>query len=42
MAEYQQDRTVDQLEEMVCAENNRSFADGSTFGPIPEEATPPF
>ena len=42
MAEYQQDRKVDQLDEVVCAENNRSFADGSTFGTIPEEKTPPF
>jgi hypothetical protein len=42
MAEYQQDRKVDQLEEVVCAENNRSFADGSTFGVIPQEKTPPF
>ena len=41
-AEYRQNRGVDQLEEMVCAENNRSFADGSTFGTIPEENTPPF
>ena len=42
MAEYRQERGVDQLEEVVCAENNRSFADGSTFGTIPEEKTPPF
>jgi hypothetical protein len=40
--EYQQDRKVDQIEEVVCAENNRSFADGSTFGVIPEDQTPPF
>jgi hypothetical protein len=42
MAEYRQDRSVTQLEEMVCAENNRSFADGSTFGPIPQETAPSF
>ena len=42
LAEYQQARTVDRLDENVCAENNRSFAEGSTFGTIPEERTPPF
>ena len=42
MAEYQQDKTVERLDEMVCAENNRDFADGSTFGPIPQEDTPQF
>jgi len=42
MAEYRQDKTVGQLEEMACAENNRSFAEGSTFGTIPEEGKPPF
>jgi len=41
-AEYRQDRSVNQLEEMVCAENNRSFADGSIFGTIPEERGPSF
>ena len=30
------------LEEFVCAENNRTFAEGSTFGTIPEEKVPPF
>jgi hypothetical protein len=35
-------REVSQLREVVCAENNRDFADGSTFGTIPQEATPPF
>ena len=30
------------LEEFVCAENNRTFAEGSTFGTIPEEKEPPF
>jgi hypothetical protein len=28
--------------EVVCAENNRSFAEGSTFGSMPEEKTPNF
>ena len=42
MAEYRQDKTVTGFDEMVCAENNRSFADGSTFGTLPEEKTPPF
>jgi hypothetical protein len=41
-AEYRQDKSVSALEEMVCAENNRDFADGSTFGTIPREDTPPF
>jgi len=41
-AEYRQNLGVTQLNEVVCAENNRSFADGSTFGTIPEEATSPF
>jgi hypothetical protein len=41
-AEYRQNLEVTQLREFVCAENNRGFADGSTFGTIPQEATPPF
>ena len=41
-AEYRQNPAVTELKEVVCAENNRSFAEGSTFGAIPEEATPPF
>jgi hypothetical protein len=41
-AEYRQNREVTQLREVVCAENNRDFADGSNFGTIPQEATPPF
>jgi hypothetical protein len=41
-AEYRQNLDVTQLREVVCAENNRGFADGSTFGTIPQEATPPF
>jgi hypothetical protein len=35
-------RDRERLEEFVCAENNRTFAEGSTFGTIPEEETPPF
>jgi hypothetical protein len=42
MAEYRQDKSVDQLDEFVCAENNRSFAQGSTFGTIPVEGKPSF
>jgi len=41
-AEYREDRGIDHLNEMVCPENNRDFANGSTFGTIPEEKTPPF
>ncbi len=41
-AEYRQNLGVTQLKEVVCAENNRSFVDGSTFGTIPEEARSPF
>jgi len=41
-AEYRQNAGVDRLQEMVCAENNRNFDDGSTFGTIPTERTPPF
>jgi hypothetical protein len=35
-------RGRDKLDEFVCAENNRAFAEGSTFGMIPEETRPPF
>jgi hypothetical protein len=42
MAEYQQDRSVTEFEEMACAENNRDFADGKTFGTIPVEMHPAF
>jgi len=42
MAEYRQDKTVNSFDEMVCAENDRSFAEGSTFGTIPEEKIPQF
>ncbi len=35
-------RDREKLDEFVCAENNRTFADGSTFGTIPEENVPPF
>jgi hypothetical protein len=37
VAEYQQDKSVTEFEEMACAENNRDFADGKTFGTIPVE-----
>jgi hypothetical protein len=40
--EYRQDRSVTTFDENVCAENNRTFAQGATFGTIPEERTPPF
>jgi hypothetical protein len=42
MAEYRQDKTIAGFDEIVCAENNRSFAEGSTFGTIPVEAKPQF
>ena len=41
-AEYQLDKGVQQLEELVCAENNRDFASGSTFGTLPQENRPGF
>jgi hypothetical protein len=41
-AEYRQNLGVTELKEVVCAENNRGFAEGSTFGTLPQEATPPF
>jgi len=34
-AEYTQDKATTQMDEIVCAENNRDFSDGSTFGTIP-------
>ena len=40
--EYRQDRSVTDTDENVCAENNRTFAQGATFGTIPEERIPPF
>jgi hypothetical protein len=40
-AEYRQMRQPS-FDEMICAENNRSFANGSTFGPIPVETKPAF
>jgi hypothetical protein len=40
--EFRQDRSVTDTDEVVCAENNRTFAEGATFGRIPEERTPPF
>jgi hypothetical protein len=41
-AEYQLDRDVQQFDELVCAENDRDFADGSTFGTLPQENKPGF
>jgi hypothetical protein len=41
-AEYRQNTGLTELREVACAENNRSFTDGSTFGTIPVEETPPF
>ena len=40
--EFRQDRSVTEFDEVVCAENNRTFGQGSTFGTIPQEGTPPF
>jgi hypothetical protein len=40
--EYRQDKSVTEVDEVVCAENNRTFATGATFGTIPREETPPF
>jgi hypothetical protein len=40
--EFRQDRSVTGTGEVICAENNRTFAEGATFGAIPEERTPPF
>ena len=39
-AEYRQDRNAN-FDENICAENNRTFAAGSTFGEIPIETKPP-
>jgi hypothetical protein len=41
-AELRQDRGTAGIEEIICAENNRDFAEGSTFGTIPVEQKPPF
>jgi hypothetical protein len=41
-AELRQDRGAAQISEMICAENNRDFAAGSTFGTIPVETKPVF
>ena len=40
--EFRQDKSVTEVDEVVCAENNRTFGQGSTFGTIPQEGTPPF
>jgi len=39
MAEYRENKGLDSFDEFVCAENDRSFAQGSTFGTIPEART---
>jgi hypothetical protein len=40
--EFRQDKSVTAFDEVVCAENNRTFSEGATFGAIPEERTPAF
>jgi hypothetical protein len=40
--EFRQDKSVTEIDEVVCAENNRTFGQGTTFGTIPQEGTPPF
>jgi hypothetical protein len=35
-AEYTQDKATTEMDEIVCAENNRDFPEGSTFGTIPQ------
>jgi hypothetical protein len=42
VAEYIEDRETTGMEEIVCAENNRDFPDGSTFGTIPAAERPDF
>ena len=39
---YYRPNRVKELMEVVCAENNRDFHEGSTFGTMPEEKTPSF
>ena len=41
-AEYTQDRATTEMDEIVCAENNRDFPEGSTFGTIPQARRPDF
>jgi hypothetical protein len=41
-AEYTQDKATTQMDEIVCAENNRDFPEDSTFGTIPKADTPDF
>ncbi len=41
-AEYTQDKATTAMDEIVCAENNRDFQEGSSFGPIPEAEVPDF
>jgi len=42
MAEYAADKNTNAIEEIACAENNRDFPQGSTFGDIPIAARPDF
>ncbi len=42
IAEYTQDRATTGMDEVVCAENNRDFPEGSSFGTIPRAARPDF
>ncbi len=39
---YYRPNRLPELMEVVCAENNRDFHEGSTFGTLPEEKTPAF
>ena len=41
-AEYVLDKNTTAIEEMACAENDRDFMDGSTFGEIPQAARADF
>lgn len=41
-AEYTQDKATTEMDEIVCAENNRDFPEGSTFGTIPAATTADF
>ena len=42
MAEYAADKNTKVIEEIACAENNRDFPQGSTFGDIPISTHPDF
>jgi hypothetical protein len=41
-AEYAQDKATTAMDEVVCAENNRDFPEGSIFGIIPQVEKPDF